>query len=561
MSRLASLVSFIPLLAVFALWLACAEVAPPPGGDADRTKPFLIGSSPQNGTVDVEPGNTVILYFSENILKPATAQAVYISPRPVTEPKVRWKSDHVKIVFAEDFSADQTYLVSVSSEISDLRKNRMDSSLVVAFSTGPTIDSGTVSGTVAKDNQPQSGLLVALFDARGVGDTTLYDSLYPDYVTQTTQDGRFVLQYLPDKEYRLIAFRDKNRDERFNPAREAFALPDRQVVVGGDIALDDLRMTLTQQDTLIPDIISVTFTPSRLVKIRLTREIPTDWLRKDPARLRLVSTEDSSIVYPSLGFLESDKTDAAILNSFFGEIAGGAYRLECVPDTTLPPLVYERLDVADGEDGERPEVTAFRPGPEPVFLEQAELEATLSEPLDITRITGESFILMDASGHGLPLRYTWVDPFHVRFESAEVKPGGKYRLAVTEFDIVDLAGNTLGDSLRSYDFSVLDDDSLGSVAGTIDIGLPDRQESIVALQFSKVGTDQVFDLTATAGIFAGNLPAGRYLLSGFIDSDRDGKRFAGSIYPFQLSETQAIHPDTIAVRARFETTDIQFNFR
>ncbi|MDH4156066.1 MAG: Ig-like domain-containing protein [candidate division Zixibacteria bacterium] len=561
MSRLASLVLFFPLLTVFVQWLACAEVAPPPGGDADRTKPFLIGSSPQNGAVNVEPDNTVVLYFSEDILKPATAQAVYISPRPATAPKVKWKSDHVRIVFADDFSADQTYLVSVSSEITDLRKNRVDSSLVVAFSTGPTIDSGIVSGIVTKDSQPQGGLLAALFDARSLSDTTVYDSLYPDYVTQTTQDGRFVLQYLPDNEYYLIAFHDKNRDERFNPAREAFAVPDRRVVVGGDIALDDLRMTLTQQDTLVPDIISVTFTPSRLTRIRLTREIPTDWLRRDPARLRLVLTQDSSIAYPSVGFLESDKSDAAILNTYFGEVPPGAYRLECVLDTPLPPLVYERFEFAGGEDRERPEVTAFRPGPEPVFLEQAVIEATFSEPLDTSRMTNESFILVDASDRSLPLQYAWVDPFHVRFESANIQPGGRYRLAVTEFDIADLAGNTLGDSLRTYSFAVLDDDSLGSVGGMINIGLPGRQGDIVALQFSKVGTDQVFDMTAAAGDFTIRLPAGRYLLSGFIDTDVDGKRFAGSIYPFRLSETQATHPDTVAVRARFETTDIQFNFR
>jgi hypothetical protein len=154
-----------------------------------------------------------------------------------------------------------------------------------------------------------------------------------------------------------------------------------------------------------------------------------------------------------------------------------------------------------------------------------------------------------------------VDLFHVRFESADIQPGGNYRLAIAEFDIADLAGNTLGDSLREYTFGILDEDSLGSVAGSIHIDLPDRQDDMAALQFAKVGTDQVFDLVVATGDFIISLPAGRYLLSGFIDSDRNGKRFTGSIYPFALAETHAIHPDTIAVRARFETTDIRFNFR
>jgi hypothetical protein len=58
-----------------------------------------------------------------------------------------------------------------------------------------------------------------------------------------------------------------------------------------------------------------------------------------------------------------------------------------------------------------------------------------------------------------------------------------------------------------------------------------------------------------------DLPGGKYLMSGFIDSDLDGERDNGSIHPFRLAETAASYPDTISVRPRFETTGITFEFR
>jgi hypothetical protein len=58
-----------------------------------------------------------------------------------------------------------------------------------------------------------------------------------------------------------------------------------------------------------------------------------------------------------------------------------------------------------------------------------------------------------------------------------------------------------------------------------------------------------------------DLPGSKYLLSGFIDSDLDGKKGKGSIDPFRLAETSASYPDTIAVRPRFETAEIKFEFK
>ena len=220
----------------------CAEVAPPPGGEEDKKAPFLMSSIPENGATSVESGNTAILYFSERIIRPKTGKAVYISPRPTSEPELKWKSDRLIINFPDSFKFDQTYIISLNTDIKDFRNNRLDSSTVVAFSTGSTIDSGEVSGSVYDAGKAKPGILVGLYDESLLPTDVSIDSVYPDYLTQSNASGQFSFKHLPSRHFRMIAFEDRNGDERFNPGREQFAVPDRPILMNGSVQLDELNL-------------------------------------------------------------------------------------------------------------------------------------------------------------------------------------------------------------------------------------------------------------------------------------------------------------------------------
>jgi len=557
----------IPLLfligASMLLMLAgCAEVAPPPGGEADKLSPILTGSIPENGAVNVAPGNSITLFFSERIVEPRSGKAVFVSPRPSKEPKLKWKSDRLQIILPDSFRTNETNIISLSANITDLRDNKLDSSTIIAFSTGPSLDSGYIAGHVYSKDKPLSGLMVALYRASAFEDTTMiFDSLYPDYVTQSNKEGMFTFQYLPEREYRLVAFDDKNLNERFNPARESFALPDRPIIPGGEMPLDNLELSLTTQDTATSEIISAAFTANRLLKVRLSREIPLDLLRRSPSNIMLRSQEDTNKVYVANSFLESDTTRASVLNCHFGPLSEGAYDLELTYDISRPTIHYRGIPVKLVEDKSPPTVVRFYPAPTPQFVDKIEIQAIFSESLDTAKITEGTFVLHEQPDMEVSLAREWRDAFHLILHPSELKEGKSYTLAVTEFEIVDMAGNLLGDSLRGYPFSTLDSDSLGSVSGEVVVEIAGQQDSPTVLSFKKVDTKQVFDLSVSGRKFKIDVPAGKYLLSGFVDSDLDGQKGHGSIYPFRLAETSASYADTIAVRARFETTGIRFEFK
>lgn len=553
--RVALLLIVLPLIIV-----TCAEVGPPPGGEEDKTSPFMVSSVPASGTTNVEIGNRATIYFSERIIKPRSKKAVFISPRPEVEPELKWKADHLIIQFADSFKVDQTYIISLSSDITDLRNNRLDSTLTIAFATGPTMDSGAVSGYTFQGKDPKSGILVALYDPETLEDTLPIDSIYPTYLTQSNQSGQFSMAYLPQKEYRMIAFGDRGGNERFNPGTESYGVPDRPIILGGDLPLDSLRLPLTFQDTASVSILSAAYTMDNMIRVKLSRAADLDFLSKDLSLMFLLSLLDTtSIAWPS-AIAEDDLKNVSVFHVFAGKLEPGAYRVTLPYRPGEPALYFDSLVVSDKEDT-RPPTMSFVPDNRPQFLEGLKIMATFSEPLDTTAFSTNTFVLVDENDKSLPVELSWKDPLRLQFDSRAIAAGGGYRLKVTEFEIADLAQNVVGDSLVEFPIIVIDRDSIGTVSGTVEVALEDKKQHPVTLTFQKIENKQVFDLPVSGGSFKFDLPAGRYLLSGFIDSDSSGTRDFGSVEPYRYSETEASYPDTVAVRARFETAEVNFIFR
>ncbi len=555
------------------LYYGCAEIAAPPGGEVDRKGPFLLTSTPAAGALNVEPDNRISLQFSEHVVEPARGDAVFISPRQTEKPKIKWSGDKLSILLDEPFGANQTYIVTVSSGVRDLRNNPLDGTISIAFSTGDAIDSGTIGGITYLDRLPASDVVMALYKSTALVDRSVpLDSIYPSYLVTTNKEGAFKFQYLPEGEYRLIGFKDKNNSERFNPNLEEFALPDRPIVVGGEIDLDNLKLEMTSHDTLQPRILSAIGSDGGLVKVRLSKPVSFALMGADPStHISLRSLSDTAISYAASSFAESAEPEGSKLTMWCGVLPEDKYRIEMTYGADEAPLVLDSMEFKQVEDKTPPEISMFLPAADAMFVHQVDMQVEFSEPIDTVKITPQTFVLAEDDNRFIQLDLRWADPFHLGLSTDQLTAGHKYRLDVTEFDVADYAGNLMGDSLRSFTFSTYDDDSLGSVSGTVEIALEDRKESPAKLTFQKVGGKDRYTVTVAGlapgrnaentGAFVTDLPAGEYILTGFLDQDGDGKLTPGSINPPRLAETYVVHPDTVSVRARFETAGIVVEFK
>ncbi len=407
--------------------------------------------------------------------------------------------------------------------------------------------------------QPAAGAIVALYANERLTDSSVFDSLFPDYLVTTDKEGVFKFEYLPEQLYTLIAFTDLNKDERFNPRREPLAIPDRQVSTDLATSAGPLMMRLVRPDTSEIAILSASFSNDNLLRLRLSKNIKLAGLLEYINQSELVAVDDSSLSYSLLALRESDLEETARLNLFFDSLPEATYNLKLITSNDQQPLEYDSLSFKPAEDKNPPALDSYQPGKKPIFLDYASLSLHFSEPIDSSKLTEETITLWQDDNQ-LGLEFNWLNPFTLGL-NASLLAGSNYHLSLSEFDLSDYAGNLLGDSIIDLTFSILDLDSTGSVSGSV-VRYDMVSDSIpVMLEFIKIGSDQTFDMITNKNGFNIELPAGKYLLWGFADNDYNGKVTDGRLRPYMMSERMATYPDTIKVRARFETSGIDFQLR
>lgn len=243
------------------LW-ACAGAAPPPGGPEDHAPPRLVRVTPDSNAVNVKAEN-VTFYFDETINDRGSG-AQELSRRFLISPskgavRVSWHRSRIEVRPSDGFRPNTAYSVSLLPGLSDLRGNAMRSGDKVVFSTGPTIPTGVINGTV--------------FDwaAERPAPLALIQALTPDsllYLDQADSLGNFALKPLPPGRYLIRAVIDANgnRDLDRNEAFDSLTV---------DVpATAPIELRTAPRDTFPPRLATVTATDS--VSLRVTFDHPLE---------------------------------------------------------------------------------------------------------------------------------------------------------------------------------------------------------------------------------------------------------------------------------------------
>jgi Bacterial Ig-like domain len=536
----------------------CAEVAPPPGGEIDKTSPRIVSSNPPNLATSVSPASTIDIQFSENVSAPV-GRAVFISPRPLRDPKIKWKGDRLQITLGSNFAPDRTYVVSLMRGVADLRGNQIDSLAQLAFTTGSSLDSGRISGVVEAGGKPAAGVFVGLFSMDVVSKpSVVWDSLFPIYLTTTSKMGEFDLRYLPSTELALVAFADVDRNDRVNIGVDPFGIPDRRVIPLPSGAAPMLLKMITA-DTARPQVLSASWTSDNLLRIRLAKPLFVQHPRLGTTAIDMRADSDSTVVFHARGVLEPD-TLTTVVTATFDVLPLGKYHISFTFDTLLQPLVYAPLMVDSTSDKTPPRLLSFSLNTRTLFTPDSAAIFTFSEPIDRTPFLDSAFAFVAGEGAPVVTGGNWIDPFRYRLKASDFEEGQRYTIAVDLPRLRDRAGNACGDSVQQFSFTRMNSDSLGTVTGEVQVdSLIDgaaQASADILLSFERIGTSQQFGLRVSQKKFSISLPGGKYVVSALVDRDGNGQFTGGRLIPYSLAETVARHSDTIAVRPRFETSGI-----
>lgn len=304
------------LMAVIAAY-SCASIGAPDGGPYDEEPPRFVGSTPELHATGNQKSR-IELEFDEFIKLEKAAEKVVISPPQMEQPEIKVSGKKVVIELIDSLKDSTTYTVDFSDAIVDNNEGNPMGNFSFSFSTGESIDTLEVSGTVlnAADLEPVKGMLVGLH--KNLNDTA-FTTLPFDRVSRTDSRGQFIIRGITPGEYRIFALMDGNQNYLFDSKSERIAFGDSLVIPSWEPAV---RQDTLWQDTLTIDTIHTVhytrFMPDNLILRVFKEENDRQYLtrsQRDKENHFILTFNAKADSLPGLKGLNFDETDAFIIET------------------------------------------------------------------------------------------------------------------------------------------------------------------------------------------------------------------------------------------------------
>lgn len=247
----------IPILAAAAIVAStflpssCANTTQAPsGGPKDTIPPFIVDIKPLPRSINVPVTGTQIVFTFNEYVSIKTPTAILLSPPQQKPPKSKIKGKSLVVSFEEDLAANKTYTLTIDNAIADCNENNLFEGYTYVFSTGSTLDSMMISGTVLNSSTLKPAKEVSVMLYRDLADSAVIGSR-PDAVARTDAWGYFSIPYIKDTTYRIYAVEDSDNNHMYSPESEMIAfhdVPIRPVKVASDTAAELLKYDM--KDTL-----------------------------------------------------------------------------------------------------------------------------------------------------------------------------------------------------------------------------------------------------------------------------------------------------------------------
>ena len=251
---------FVLLLVIVAY--SCANIGTPDGGPYDETPPKFMGGTPQLRAVNVK-SQKFELEFDEFIKLEKPSEKVVISPPQLEQPEIKVVGRKVVGELLDTLKESTTYTIDFSDAIVDNNEGNPMGHFTYTFSTGASIDTMEVSGTVleASNLEPIKGIQAGLH--KDLADSAFTVKAF-DRVSRTDSRGRFSIRGVAPGKYRIYALKDGNQNYLFDSKSEMIAFSDSIIIPSS--------MPSTRQDTLWKDSLTI----DTIKTVNYTRYLPDD---------------------------------------------------------------------------------------------------------------------------------------------------------------------------------------------------------------------------------------------------------------------------------------------
>ncbi len=228
---------YIFLLLVLAM-VGCAKRGSITGGLKDTIAPVLKMSFPKNLSTNFK-GNEIKLTFDEYIKLKDLKKQLIISPPMKNDPLILPTnvSKYLTIKINDTLQPNTTYSFNFGQSITDNNEGNTLNQFKYVFSTGAFIDSLSIAGTVkdAYNKEVESFVSVMLYDVNDkFKDSVVYNQT-PRYITNTLDSLKsFKLENLKEGKYLLVAMKDYNSNNKFNPKKDKIGFKKQYITIPND---------------------------------------------------------------------------------------------------------------------------------------------------------------------------------------------------------------------------------------------------------------------------------------------------------------------------------------
>ena len=303
------------LLMLMIVVYSCASMGNPDGGPYDEEAPKFVRSTPKPFAINSKE-KKVTIEFDEFIKLEKAAEKVVVSPPQLEQPEIKASGRKVVVGLVDSLRPNTTYTIDFADAIVDNNEGNPLGNYAFTFSTGTTIDTMEVSGTVlsASDLEPVKNIQVGLHS--DLSDSAFMKKPF-DRVSRTDSRGHFSIRGIAPGKYRIYALMDGNQNYLFDSKTEMIAFSDSIIIPAME---DAMRQDTIWKDSLTIDTIKsvgyTRFLPDDIILRAFKEENDRQYLtrsERDKENHFVLTFSARADTLPTLKGLNFDERDAFII--------------------------------------------------------------------------------------------------------------------------------------------------------------------------------------------------------------------------------------------------------
>jgi len=234
---------FFAIISLACLIYGCAAMKTPEGGPRDTTPPKVLKMTPENLTTNFK-SQKIIVEFDEYVKLNNQFKEFSISPELETIPELKIKQKKIEISLPDSLEKNTTYTLNFGKSIVDLNEGNELKNFSYAFSTGPALDSLSISGTVTNALTGEAELEATVF-ILPLSRDSLFGKKRAPIFTLTDSSGNFKLNNLKKDTYKIYALKEKGGDRIYQQVSDEIGFIKEPFLL--DKNVDSIRLNVFKE--------------------------------------------------------------------------------------------------------------------------------------------------------------------------------------------------------------------------------------------------------------------------------------------------------------------------